>query len=66
MLIVAGIGDVHVARPVHRHARGVGQSSLDRRSAVPAEAVLWPVPAMVVIVPVESTLRMRVLSVSAM
>ena len=31
---------VHVSRPVHRHARGIGQSSLDRRTAVPAEAFL--------------------------
>ena len=55
--VVAGIGDVEVARSVHRHACGRADLRLARRSAVPAT---------VVIVPVESTLRTRLLPASAM
>ena len=37
MRSVGGIGDVEVARPVHRHAPGVSEMRLDRRASVPAE-----------------------------
>ena len=36
--VVSGIGDVEVARPVHRHLPGGTEMRLDRRASVPAEA----------------------------
>ena len=38
--LVAGFGNVEVARPVHRHATGVVELRLDRRTPVPTEAEL--------------------------
>ena len=35
--LVEGIGDVEVARPVHRHAMGISELRLGRRTPVPAE-----------------------------
>ena len=39
--VVVLIGDVEVARPVHRHASGQEERRLDRRAAVSAEASLF-------------------------